>query len=117
MIQSQPTLIQQNFVQAPPMLPPQSGNAIQIQHQPTIIPHSVPMQIINQTPITIPPPSIPLRTIQTNNPQPIVQLQQQPANIQIQANAQPTQVSSHIKCTQCESLKFSVSKIKPWSAL
>lgn len=92
LIQSQPALIQQqNFIQqAPPTILQQqpTANAIQIQQQPTtLIPHSVPMQIIQQTPITIPPPTIPIRTAQN-----IVQLQQQPANIQIQANGQPAQV-------------------------
>lgn len=74
MMQSQPA---QNFMQTN-HAPPQ-GQLIQQQTQ------NVPMQIIQQ----IPPPAIP--QIRTN--QPIVQLQQQPANIQIQgANGQPTQV-------------------------
>lgn len=71
-VQSQPA---QNFIQTNH---PQS----QILQQQT---QNVPMQIIQQ----IPPPAIP----RTN--QPIVQLQQQPANIQIQgANGQPTQVKA-----------------------
>jgi hypothetical protein len=105
-----PSLIQPNFIQqAPPTIiqqvkislkflllnryyiyfesfqPQNATNAI-IQ-QPTTTFHSVPMQIIQQTPITIPPPTIPT-TIRT---QPIVQLQ--PANFQIQSsNGQQAQI-------------------------
>lgn len=84
-----PSLVQQpNYIQqAPPTIlqaPQNTTNTIIHQNPTTTTFHSVPMQILQNTPITIPPP--PIRT------QPIVQLQQ-PTNIQIQgANGQQAQI-------------------------